>query len=336
MGEVPGLHPNVDTVNMEKLVDLPSVARLSKNVIRILGQNPGKYTLQGTNTYLVGQGNPYVLVDTGQGIDSYPSHLKEALQTHHDHINGLHSVLTLVRAVWNERRSSESSSIPFIPPRVHKIPLDTPDDGITEVLQSISADDVTPDPSGNLLHDLQEGQHLPVTSSDSQPAHLHVIHTPGHTPDSLCLYFRPDEALFTADTILGQGTAVFEDLGEYMSSLRKLLDFYRGHHYTVLYPAHGPEVKEGANRIAMYLQHRVQREEQIVKVLASNPAEQLRDKDTVWTTWDIVRTIYKDYPQNLWEPAAHSVDLHLRKLETEGRVRLRGGHGKDRQWLFVR
>ena len=65
------------------------LVRLSSRVIRILGQNPGSYTLAGTNTYLISTppvtssklvSRPSVLVDTGEGIESYIPILERALK----------------------------------------------------------------------------------------------------------------------------------------------------------------------------------------------------------------------------------------------------------------
>ncbi|KAL0065749.1 hypothetical protein AAF712_007232 [Marasmius tenuissimus] len=102
---------------MERMEAISSITRLSANVIRILAQNPGKFTLQGTNTYLVGKQNPYTLIDTGEGKEEYVAELEKALKDtatvknpnepeisdivlshwHRDHVGGLSSVLPMLR-----------------------------------------------------------------------------------------------------------------------------------------------------------------------------------------------------------------------------------------------
>jgi glyoxylase-like metal-dependent hydrolase (beta-lactamase superfamily II) len=101
---------------------------------------------------------------------------------------------------------------------------------------------------------------------------------------------------------------------------------------TKLYPGHGPVVVDGRKLIKTYIQHRLDREEEIVQVLCSDESV----KDGTWTTWAIVSKIYAAYPQNLWLPAAHGVDLHLKKLKTDGRVKHIGGEGKDGQWALIK
>ncbi len=301
----------------------------------------------------MGQSNPYILVDTGEGRDEYSHVLEDALKDlsidihtteadisdiilthrHGDHIGGLPSVLSLLRRRWAERHPDSRS---FPAPRIHKMPLSHPQLGT--ILDYLPPDSFASDASGKRLHDLKEGQTFKITSAELSNSNdseysLEVIHTPGHTPDSICLYLPADRALFTADTILGHGSTVFEDLAAYMASLRKMIDFGSGdgsgeQKYDILYPGHGPSVPH--THVAMYLRHRVDRENQVLKVLSSVPPS-----GDHWTAWTIVKDIYADYPQSLWEPAAHSVDLHLRKLEGEGRIERAGGEGHHTEWEFV-
>ncbi|KAF9009534.1 lactamase [Cyathus striatus] len=340
---------------MEKLEILPSITRISENVVRVLGQNPGKFTLQGTNTYIIGKQNPHILIDTGEGLEEYIPVLESALREiapptnstqpdvsdiiishwHHDHVGGLPTVLTLLHKLWKER----NGDAPYSPPRLHKypIPQGTKIESINNhhafpsIIDSLPHELYTPASTG-AFHDLHDSQ--PIGSSS-----LQVLHTPGHTVDSICLHIPDDRALYTADTVLGQGTAVFEDLSTYMNSLNKMLNFSSpsspsGESYVQVYPAHGPIIPNGKEIIAMYIKHRLEREAQVLQVLKTEALVE-DEAEGYWTTWTIVKKLYAAYPESLWLPAARGIDLHLRKLEVDGLVKQVGGEGKDIQWTIV-
>lgn len=64
---------------------LADVAVVAPGVVRVLGQNPSKYTLEGTNTYLIyppqyPSPSPAVLVDTGEGEEAYSALLQQVLR----------------------------------------------------------------------------------------------------------------------------------------------------------------------------------------------------------------------------------------------------------------
>ena len=145
-----------------------------------------------------------------------------------------------------------------------------------------------------------------------QGATLRAFHCPGHTTDHMALVLEEENAMFTGDNVLGQGTAVFEDLSAYMDSLQKMQHEFSGR----AYPGHGPVIEDGKAKIQEYIRHRQEREGQIVDVLGRETEEGKNG----WQSMDLVRVIYKGYPENLHAPAERGVLQVLDKLKKEGKV----------------
>ncbi|KAL8740379.1 MAG: hypothetical protein Q9184_008499, partial [Pyrenodesmia sp. 2 TL-2023] len=158
----------------------------------------------------------------------------------------------------------------------------------------------------------------------------------------MAFVLEQEEAMFTGDNVLGHGTAVFEDLETYMTSLERMKDQVSGR----AYPGHGPVIDNGKERIIEYIEHRHQREREVLRVLAEagnateakHPARIQNDaqhdtSDTCERTpMEIVKVIYEDVPENLHEPAARGVVQILQKLAIEDKVvRTADGH----RWQIV-
>lgn len=264
---------------MADLVQLKNIERLSPLVTRVLGQNPGPYTLQGTNTYIIGTSRSpsLVLLDAGQDIPSYIPLLRSALagysghvkdiilsHHHHDHILGLRSVLPCLKELGGPA------------PHIHKfLCRNNPNDD--EQTKSILAELkglYQPGKDNEPISHLQDGQKIDV--ADGQ-ATLKVISTPGHTEDSASFLLSlqdskidSESVLFTADTVLGQGTAVFTDLKALISSLERLIQEVQDPNTASpvkLYCGHGPIVEDGAAKMREYIDHRMQREQQVLDAL---------------------------------------------------------------------
>ena len=133
-----------------------------------------------------------------------------------------------------------------------------------------------------------------------------VLATPGHTADSVC--FVLDDAVLTADTVLGRGTAVIDDedgsLADYLRSLRRL----RGLGPRIVLPGHGPELDNLVAVTEMYLIHRAERLEQVRQALGTLGEDA--------TARQIVESVYSDVDVKLRDAAESSVRAQLRYLRT--------------------
>jgi len=73
---------------------------------------------------------------------------------------------------------------------------------------------------------------------------LEVIHTPGHTRGSICLYEEKSRSLFSGDVIFAFGIGRTDFPGgnseELKKSIEKLIEFHNKYGIDKIYPGHGP------------------------------------------------------------------------------------------------
>jgi glyoxylase-like metal-dependent hydrolase (beta-lactamase superfamily II) len=157
---------------------------------------------------------------------------------------------------------------------------------------------------------LGDGDVIPAGDAD-----LTVVHTPGHAPDHVALWDPRDRVLFSGDLItLGTTVVILAShggsLAEYLASLRRVLALAPAR----LLPAHGAVIDDPAAVIQRYLDHRAEREVQVVAGLRAGH----RSIDA------LVAGIYRGLQPALVPMARESVLAHLIKLEHEGRARREG------------
>ncbi len=251
---------------------------------RVLAPNPSGMTLDGTNTYVVGEpgSGQAVLVDPGPDDAAHLAAVEAVLAardarcvavlvTHH---HGDHAEAALP---WGARFGAQV-------PRPRTPPSPAPAAGV-----------------------LEPGERLALAGTT-----IGVVPTPGHTHDHLA--FRLESgAVLVGDHVLGRGTSVVThpegDVVAYLESLRRVHDL--GPERAVLRarprahrgPRRGPRVLPGPPG------------------LPGAPAAGGPRRRGAATVDELVATVYAEVPRALWPAAAQSTRATLAKLRAEGRVR---------------
>jgi len=277
------------------------------------------------NVWLIRDGDEAALIDAGFGDDeSYKKRseilsalagvkVKYIIITHHhyDHSSGAQRLRELTGAQIVMHRDEEPLLLaPDAETGDMEIPEDQKDAREQAKKWRAEAAKAVPDIRAS------DGDVLEVGS-----LHLRLVHTPGHTAGHLCILLEEEGLLFSGDNVLGVGTAAIPppphgDMAEYIRSLRKM----QAIEASLLGPGHGPAVHEPHRKIQELIDHRQQREDQIVGLLAQG-------KDSVKS---LLRAIYPELDKRLNGMATGQILSHLHKLQSEGKLRIEGTGAETR------
>ncbi|MFT5223302.1 MAG: glyoxylase-like metal-dependent hydrolase (beta-lactamase superfamily II) [Glaciecola sp.] len=267
---------------------LPVTADLESLVTRVIAPNASALTLDGTNTYLIGEpGSGEVLVlDPGPADDGHLARVEAAVAARDAQV----AAVVVTHHHLDHCEAAQGWAARF---------------GVK--VHAPSAEVAGPD--GVVLRDGDV-----VGPSGAQ---MTAIATPGHCSDHTGFRVASGSILI-GDHVLGRGTSVVAfpdgDLVAYMDSLARVLALGPD----TLHPGHGPSlVGNAAEVVTYYAAHRAHRERQVLAVLAYAPA----------TPREIVEVIYAAVPKHLWPAAEASTRAALVKLAAQGVVEVSSAPG---------
>jgi glyoxylase-like metal-dependent hydrolase (beta-lactamase superfamily II) len=260
------------------------VARCSERVTRVLAPNPSPLTLEGTNTYLVAapDARGAVVIDPGPAGEGHAVRVIRAAA-------GRRVELVLLT---HSHVDHAEGALRFA-------------ERVGAPLAALAPGWATPGGPA-----LVAGSQLAAGGVRLEP-----LPTPGHSADHCCFWLAEERAMFTGDHVLGRGTTVVEWPGGDMRAYLDSLEVVRRWAPERLYPGHGPPVADPAAKLREYVDHRLQRESQVLAALAAGDR----------TPAEVVARVYADVDRRLHAAAELSVRAHLVKLVEEGRALERGG-----------
>ncbi len=263
---------------------------IGERITRVTAANPGMMTGPGTNTYLIGDAQTGVaVIDPGPLLDEHIQNILNAATGPIKWILCTHTHIDHSPAAKSIKEKTGA--------QIYGRPA-----------PAFPNQDQTFAPDYVVTHD----QVLNIAGTT-----LRVIHTPGHASNQVCFLLEEQGMLFTGDHIMQGSTVVINppdgNMAQYLESL-KLITKYS---INYLAPGHGFLMTNTNEIVERLIIHRMGREN---KVLAG-----LRASGQPLPLEELVKHAYSDTDPRLHKVAMRSLQAHLDKLLSEGRVQHQNG-----------
>ncbi len=284
----------------------------SRDIALVRADNPGPFTLGGTNTWLVGR-DPCWVVDPGPALAGHVENvLAEAarrggiggIALTHDHGDHADAAPAL--------RDGASAAPAAVAPALRdgasraggrRARAARRAGGAPAAAGSLPAPAAPPRPPVGAAR--WPAANVVLADGDTFGP-LRVVATPGHATDHLAFVFA--DVCFTGDAVLAESSVfVAPDPGAlrgYLAALERL----RALDLALLCTGHGPPVSDPRALLHRYLAHRADRERRLIAALADG----LRRVD------DLLDRVWDDAPPSLRLAATATLAAHLDKLDEDG------------------
>lgn len=264
--------------------------QVEAGIRRIIAPNASPMTYWGTNTYLVGQ-EQIAVIDPGPAD---PAHIDAIIDQAGGRTRISHVFVTHAHVDHSQGAamlSAKTGAPVYAFGAAHR--------GQSDVMKRLIADGLGSGGEGvdtEFQPDIQiEDQE--VIAGDGWE--IEAVWTPGHIGNHLCLAFG--DILFSGDHVMEWATSIVSppdgDISAFLESCAKLLQ----REDRVFLPGHGNAVANPQERTQWLIDHRRQRERQVLDVLqggSKSPAE-------------IVQEIYTDISPALYPAAERNVFAHV-------------------------
>ena len=278
-----------------------SAVKLQDGLMRLTAPNPSPMTYKGTNTYILGQ-KELIIIDPGPNSKTHIRNLLEIIPpnakvTHilvtHSHLDHSELAPTLSK-IFNAPTFAFGRAL----------------DGQSNDMKNMCKMGLV---SGSFGIDMEfvPDYFLPdkekIISSEWE---IVVHHTPGHLCNHVCYQYY--DTLFTGDHVMEWSTSLISppegDVSQFINSCKEINKLQ----CQKFYPGHGHPVENPNGRIAELIEHRKERELEILNFLKSKEA----------TISQITKSVYLNIDKELLSVASRNVRAHLVDLIIKKQVKV--------------